>query len=48
MDAAATSIQTYIDGTKALAARGSMPSETESLLVDQATTLMDLVKKQAM
>ena len=33
---------------KALAARGKMPKETESLLVDQATVLMGLVKEQAM
>jgi hypothetical protein len=45
--AAAAGIQKYIDKTKALAARGNMPKETESLLVNQATTLMDLVKKQA-
>jgi hypothetical protein len=46
--AAAASIQKYIDKTKALAARRNMPKETESLLVNQATTLMDLVKRQAM
>jgi len=46
--AAAAGIQKYIDKTKALAARGNMPKETESLLINQATTLMDLVKKQAM
>jgi hypothetical protein len=46
--AAAAGIQKYIDKTKALAARGNIPKETESLLINQATTLMDLVKKQAM
>ena len=45
--AAAAGIQKYIEKTRALAARGNMPKETEALLVDQATTLLNLVKKQA-
>jgi len=42
---AATGIQSYIDQTRKLAARGNMPPETEKLLLNQATTLMDLVRK---
>ena len=46
--AAAGGLQSYTDRTHALRTRGNMPLETETLLVDQAKTLMDLVKKLSM
>jgi hypothetical protein len=44
--AAAAGIQSYISKTKPLGARGNMPKETESLLVNQATTLLELVRNE--
>ena len=46
--AAAADIERYIGEVKAFAARGDMPPETESLLVTQATTLIELVHHAAM
>ena len=45
--AAATRIDAYIARAKAIAGKGDMPTETETLLVGQATTLRDLVKAKA-
>ena len=42
--AAAALLQAYIDKVQASRARGNMPVETETLLVDQAKTLMELVR----
>jgi hypothetical protein len=46
--AAAVFIQKYIDKTRTLVARGNMSKETGSLLVEQASILMELVRKQVM
>jgi hypothetical protein len=42
--AAAARIDAYIDRTRQFRTKGNISSETESLLVTQATTLRDLVK----
>ena len=42
---AAARLQAYIDDVHASRAKGNMAPETETLLVDQAKTLMDLVRK---
>jgi hypothetical protein len=43
--AAAGLLQEYVDKVQASRARGNMPVETETLLVDQAKTLMEALKK---
>jgi hypothetical protein len=43
--AAAALLRTYVEKVHASKARGNMPVETETLLVDQAKTLIDAVKK---
>jgi len=43
--AAASKLDAYIARTKELRASGNMPAETELLLVNQATTLRDLLKQ---
>jgi hypothetical protein len=43
--AAAERLDAYIARTKQLRASGNMPAETELLLVNQATTLRDLLRK---
>ena len=45
--AAAARLDAYIERTKAIRTAGNMPTETETLLVSQATTLRDLLKAQA-
>jgi hypothetical protein len=42
---AAALLQTYVDKVHASRSRGNMPVETDTLLADQAKTLMELVRK---
>ncbi len=42
---AAALLQEYAEKVQASRARGNMPVETETLLVDQAKTLMELLRK---